>query len=131
MKEADQGMLWLCIENIVPSMTCGISLTCAMNYLTIGHFLKEKTYCIQIYATNTTLKKKKKWLTRASCIFGSNDIFWCLTFEFSHTKLKNKIKTLTKDNIYIYILYGFYSHYNAMNSCVWEVRSLDIMFISY
>ena len=59
MKEADRGMLWLCIENIVPSMTCGISLTCAMNYLTLGHFLKEKTYCIQIYATNTTLKKKK------------------------------------------------------------------------
>ena len=59
MKEADRGMLWLCIENIVPSMTCGISLMCAMNYLTIGHFLKEKTYCIQIYATNTTLKKKK------------------------------------------------------------------------
>ena len=31
-----------------------------MNYLTLGHFLKEKTYCIQIYAANTTLKKKKK-----------------------------------------------------------------------
>ena len=60
MKEADQGMLWLCIKNIVPSMTCGISLTCAMNYLTLGDFLKEKTYCIQIYAANTTLKKKKE-----------------------------------------------------------------------
>ena len=60
MKEADRGMLWLCIENIVPSMTCGISLTCAMNYLTLGHFLKEKTYCIQIYAANTTLKNLKK-----------------------------------------------------------------------